>query len=287
MAIQTPGDRSHLERLLTDWSKETEYVTAGRLRNVVGVTVIAQMLDEVRADDGSHLFVFKGGAALQMRYGLRSRATKDLDAAYRGDLGLVTDQIKASAETGWAGFDGVVRNVEEIVGAQVRPLPLRMKLQLRYKNRAFMTMPLEISAGEGRSADEPEIAPVAITLGRVQLAGPSELPFLPLRYQIAQKLHACSEPSTEEHTNDRVRDLVDLDLIEQLSVTEADLPAINAACKEIFSLRNMHSWPPEIVAAPGWEVLWERLAEDERLDMTLDEALAAANKLIRHIAAAA
>ena len=78
MTRRPPGDRSHLERLLNIWSAETGNVTAGRLRNVVGITVIAQMLDGSRSADGKHLFVFKGGAGLQMRYGLRSRATTGL-----------------------------------------------------------------------------------------------------------------------------------------------------------------------------------------------------------------
>jgi Nucleotidyl transferase AbiEii toxin, Type IV TA system len=110
---------------------------------------------------------------------------------------------------------------------------------------------------EASSVVEPEIAPVAITLERVQLEGLEQLPFMPLRYQIAQKLHACSEPSTDEHPNGRARDLVDLDLIEELSVTEDDLPSIRDACVEIFESRQKHG-PPKIVAAPGWDQLERR-----------------------------
>ena len=100
MTRRPPGDRSHLERLLNIWSNETGNVTAGRLRNVVGVTVIAQMLDGLRSADGKHLFVFKGGAGLQMRYGLRSRATRDLDAASRAEMDTVVERIATACVDG-------------------------------------------------------------------------------------------------------------------------------------------------------------------------------------------
>jgi len=41
-----PGDRGHLGRLLDLWARDTEeLVTSGRLRRLVGVTAIIQMLD--------------------------------------------------------------------------------------------------------------------------------------------------------------------------------------------------------------------------------------------------
>ncbi len=285
MVAKPPGDRGHLERLLTTWSDETGGVTAGRLRNVVGVTVIAQMLDGLRDSDGKHLFAFKGGAGLQMRYGLQTRATKDLDAAYRAEIDTVAARVSAAVEAGWSGFSGAVTNVEPITRANLSPPPMRMKVKLSYKGRPFVTIPFEVSPAEASSVDEPEMVPVAITLEHVQLEAPDELPFLPLRYQIAQKIHACSEPSTEDQPNDRARDLVDLDLIEELSVTDDDLPAIKDACIEIFETRKMHDWPPRIVAAQGWDQLWDRLTADEHLDMSLDEALASANDFIARIGA--
>lgn len=286
MTRRPPGDRSHLERLLNIWSEETGNVTAGRLRNVVGITVIAQMLDGSRTADGKHLFVFKGGAGLQMRYGLRSRATRDLDAASRAEMDTVVERIATAAGVGWSGFTGVVTNAEPIIRANIAPPPIRMKVKLSYKNRPFVTMPFEVSPAEATSLDEPELVPVAITLEPVQLQGPDELPFLPLRYQIAQKIHACSEPATADQPNDRARDLVDLGLIEELSVTDADLPGIKAACREIFTSRGLHDWPPRIEPGPTWSQLWDRLAEDEKLEATLDEALESANQLIARIAAA-
>jgi Nucleotidyl transferase AbiEii toxin, Type IV TA system len=37
------------------------------------------MVDNVRHADGGHLFVVKGGTAMQLRLGIQARATTDLD----------------------------------------------------------------------------------------------------------------------------------------------------------------------------------------------------------------
>ena len=48
-----PGDRGHLGRLLELWARDTEeLVTSGRLRHLVGVTAIIQMLDGLKDEEG-------------------------------------------------------------------------------------------------------------------------------------------------------------------------------------------------------------------------------------------
>lgn len=135
-APKLPGSRSHLERLLTSWALQTEGATAGRLRLVVGVAVIAQMLDSLRDGDDRHLFVFKGGAGLQVRFGLQARATKDLDAVFRGEMDAMVELLTRAVESGWSGFDGTVTNVQPISRARVTPSPLRMKAKLRYLGKS-------------------------------------------------------------------------------------------------------------------------------------------------------
>ena len=107
----------------------------------------------------------------------------------------------------------------------------------------FSTVAFEMSAAEGASLDFPEYHRVAISLAPVQLPDPGKIAFLPARYQIAQKLYACTEPPTGDHPNTRVRDLYDILLIAELVELE-EYPALSAACREIFELRGRHSWPP-------------------------------------------
>jgi hypothetical protein len=280
-----PGDRSHLERLLTTWS-DTTGITAGRLRRVVGVAVIANMFDGFPDEEGRPRIVIKGGAALAMRYGLRARSTKDLDAAYRGDLDEAFSLIEQAVMTGWSGFTGRVTEMELIERARVQPRPGRLNIKLAYRGKDFVTIPFEISEAEATSLQDPEIFSVAISLKPIQLESSASVALLPLRYQIAQKLHACTEPPNDDYPNDRVRDLPDLLLIEELGVNENDLPSVRAACVEIFGARGAHQWPPQVQVFPGWDVLWNNLVENEGLVMSLNEAVVAVNLLITRINAA-
>ncbi len=132
---------------------------------------------------------------------------------------------------------------------------------------------------------EPERLPSAVQLEPVQLEGPETIPFLPIRYQIAQKLHACTE-DVGEPVNQRVRDLHDLLLIEELAVEADDYPAIRDACVEIFEGRRKHPWPPATTAWPGWDQLWTNLVSDEGLTMTLQEAVTSVGAFVAAVDAA-
>lgn len=283
--MHPPSNRSHLERLLTSWSDLTD-IAAGRLRRVVGVAVIANMFEGFPDEVGRPRIVFKGGAAIEMRYGMRARSTKDLDAAFRGDLDEAVSLIEQAVTVGWSGFTGRVSEVEFMERAKVRPFPVRFKIKLAYRGKDFVTIPFEMSAAEATSLEDPEISSVAISLKPVQLDDLANVALLPLSYQIAQKLHACTEPPKDDDPNDRVRDLPDLLLMEELGIDENNLGSVRAACIEIFGARGIHNWPPQVQIFSGWDALWNNLAETEGLEMSLNEAVLAVNLFINRINAA-
>lgn len=284
-----PGDVSHLNRLLQSWSDAVtqggQMATAGRLRRLVGIVVVASILDGLKDENGVERIGFKGGSALELRFGFRARTSKDLDAAYRGELFDGLELIRAALLAGRNGFTGTITEPEAIARAGIDPPPLRTEIKLRYKNKPFVTIPFEVSAAEGRSMDAPERLSAAVHLQPVRLEGPETIAFLPLRYQIAQKLHACTE-DVGDPPNPRVRDLADLLLVEELAVTERDLPAIRAASIEIFAGRGRQPWPPQVLAFPGWDRLWAELVASENLAITLEEAVEAVSRFIARVDAA-
>src|SRR5262249_35742578 len=155
---------------------------------------IASMLDDLVDDETQHRIVFKGGAALELRFGFKARSTKDLDLIFRGeDLKEAVALITAAAKGGSCGFSGKTTEPERITTTTMANPPVRFHVKLAYLSRAFITIPMELSAAEARSVDAPDVLPVAVSLAPVQLLEPRRVPFLLLRYQIAQKLHACSE----------------------------------------------------------------------------------------------
>lgn len=135
-------------------------------------------------------------------------------------------------------------------------------VRLTYQSRAWATLRLEVSGAEGRD-EEVELVP-AIGLASVRLTGPTEVACLPLRFQVAQKVHAVTErPDGRE--NRRFRDLVDLLLVRDLV---GDLRAVRAACEATFALRATHPWPPVLdVPDDSWHDGYTRLARELNLEV--------------------
>ena len=274
---------SGLERWLEEWARE-EQATAGRLRQYVSVVVVAGMLDRVRDDAGRHRFVVKGGASLELRFGHRARASQDLDTVFRGELDEALTLVTEAVERGWEGlFSGRVVGLGRVDVPGLSVKPLRFKVKLAYLGKSFSTLPMEISAPEGRATDDYDTVAVR-PLDPLGVRAPSEVPCLAVRYQIAQKLHACTDPMDGDRVNDRARDLADLILIEELAMHGSDLPEIRQACVEIFEGRERHPWPPAVQGFPGWEDLWARLVEEQGFPLAgFDQAVARVQALVDRI----
>lgn len=69
----------------------------------------------------------------------------------------------------------------------------------------MITVKMEAAAVEGGMGDEIEHVP-AKSLDHVGLTGPDTIPCVAVRWQVAQKLHACTEVF-DDRENDRFRDL--------------------------------------------------------------------------------
>lgn len=132
----------------------------------------------------------------------------------------------------------------------------RFDVKLAYESRSWATLRVEVSAPEGR-AYEPESVP-ALNVGEFGLIGPAEVACLSLRFQVAQKIHACTERFPDRE-NERVHDLIDLQLMEELI---EDYGRVNAACVEVFDLRAKHSWPPRLNIEPTWSDTYRQLAAE-------------------------
>ncbi len=250
----------------------------------IGFTVVADVLSSY-APAGTPLFELKGGVAVEMRLRqlrradasttdgqvahLQPRATKDLDATYRGAL----DDLETAARAALAAprYNFAFRLESETPSA---PHMRRFRVRVAYReerlgsivDQPFVNVKLEISAYEG--SYRPAEMVKAFSLRPFGIAGPDQLPCIPLVKQIAQKLHAVTEPPADGKTNDRFRDLLD---IVMLSGMVPPSPELRAVCEETFQIRQLHGWPPVIVTYPHWiEPL-----EQQAMEMGLDQRTAA------------
>ncbi len=246
------------------------------LRRRVGMAlvVVGQMLPEG---------AIKGGSAMALRYGRGARFTQDLDAARAQPLARFRSDFEESLATGWAGFTG--RLVEK---AAPRPpaVPTAYVMQpfevkLGYRGRPWCTVKFELGHNEIGDATEPEYqlaADLAVLFTEVGLEAPEPVPVMRSDHQVAQKLHAVTEPGSE-----RVRDLVDLQLLDRGE--DLDLPLVRETCMRLFAYRRQQPWPPTIGVAAGWETLYEAATEEVDVLADVEAAVAWGNDFVARITA--
>ena len=249
-----PSNRSHLQKLANQAAADAS-MPPGRYQRWVDTHIISAVLDRVRDERDDPLFVLKGGAAMELRLGVTARASKDYDAAFRDQASKMLDALDQALAEDWGGFQLQRTEPEEIRDTRT----LRMNIRLAYKGKPWGTVQLEVAPAEGEAGQEIDRVP-AHPLDAVQLEGPDRIACVSIRYQIAQKIHACTEVQ-DGRDNDRFRDLIDLELLREL-IAEEDLPDVRAACTEIFDLRATHAWPPEVTTYPAWQDGFAAMAKE-------------------------
>lgn len=256
-----------------------------RARRHVGALIVANLLR------GSETVV-KGGRNLEIRYGLAAtRASTDVDVVRVQALEELLDHLEGVLDDGWAGFTGRVVDKGEIrAPVPVHYRPHRLDVKLAFEGRSFGTVQIEAAveeAGGVQTTDTVESADGPAIFAAVGLPDPGPVTVLTLPMQVAQKLHACTAPDTDDWINDRAHDLVDLQLID-LDLDASQLPEVRAACERLFRARSGHDWPPAVTARDDWSGRYDEERVDVRADVrgTLDEAVDWANGFITRIATA-
>lgn len=274
----------HFNKLLTDYSKQQNGMPVARARHAIGVVVICSMMDRIRGIDGGHLFVAKGGSAMQLRLGLTARATTDLDLLFRGNVRTWLDHFdEALLEGPWNGFDARRKNVpEEIKVPGMRYRPQRFDVQLQYAGKVFSSVRIELALDGTSGVGRDELID-GVDLGWFGIEAPA-IPCLSIPVQMAQKLHACTDPyDGEGRENDRVRDLVDLWLLESL-LPEGGLAEVRAAALDTFERRQKQSWPATPRITNAWRSDYPKIAaEVPGAAATVEEAAAYVVGLIARI----
>lgn len=276
-----PGNVQSLQRWITEWAADSSESVA-RIQRRIALIVVAAMLDSARDTTGQPLFAVKGGSALELRYGPAARASRDIDLAFRGTVSQIHRTLTTAAASGWSGFHGRVLDPQELSIPWAGVAGQRITVKLTYLGKPFTTVPIEVVA-----APTIHIELVAPTrLDAVGLDAPGLIPCLNLNHQIAEKLHACTDPLDGLKNNERVSDLLDLTLIEDLAL-DLNLAMVREACVDVFSDRATHPWPPVVSLKPHWKVLWSNLVQDSDFYIEdITDVIARTNGLITRIAQA-
>ena len=274
-----PANRNALETWISQKARE-DGIAANRLRRGISFMVVAAVLARFVDEEGFPLFLLKGGVAMEIRLGLQSRTSKDYDTAFRQAIERVTE-VLAEAETHVHGDFRLTAGKAVPIGPTGA---VRIPLKLAYGTRDWGSVDLEVAAAEGSSGTREtiEYADGSPDLSVFGLPIVERIALLPLPYQIAQKIHACTEPK-DGRDNDRFRDLVDLILLDDL-IVDGDLGLVLDACREVFSLRNTHQWPPSVTIYLLWPDQYRTLTEGMGFPVTdVYEAAAAVEAKISRI----
>ncbi len=277
-----PKDKPpHSVKVLHSWintyAKETGQVPE-RIMRSVSYMIASLALERAQDDTGAPLFLIKGGVMIELRLGLRARATKDLDAVFRAELRTWLERLDGAIGQPVGDFTITRTEPEEIKRTNTQ----RLQLIIDYRGRRWAQVPLEVAPAEAPDVLEVEhVGPLRIS--QLGLPEPESVAIVGPRYQIAQKLHACTERFEAGPENDRFRDLMDLLLLRDI-LTDADLPRVREACSRIFEARKKHSWPPTVTVYESWRAPYREMAREENFEIeSVDDAAALVTEMIAQI----
>lgn len=256
-------------------------VAEGRVRAWVAYMIMAGALERATGAAGPR-FIVKGGVALELRLRDRARATKDIDVVLRDAEADLSDALE-QAVTGdaYQGFS-FRRKGEPLLldnGA------INIEVAVTYRGQPWTSISVDVARWEAGESEVEWVEAIALT-DAFGVTGPRQLPCLPLRFHVAQKLHGMTLPPRPGKQNERFRDLVDLLLMEAL--VAHDYPALRKACELVFGSRNTHAWPPDLDAVPShWAAPFSQLARELELrDTDVETALIRVRNFVGRILSA-
>lgn len=233
-----PAFRDALEQRLRTQTRESG-VSLMRLRKRVAFErFLARLV--VAAPDR---WVLKGAFALDVRLGLRTRATKDIDLARADDEQAATEDLVAAAAVDLGDFFVFEARRTPALDAGAGFHAVRYTVLCELAGRRFEQFPVDVALAE-TPVLPPEPMRMTDLLSFAEVAAP-ELPVVALEQYIAEKLHAYTgRYGTGERESTRSKDLVDLVLV-------ADLARSTLRCYERRSSRSSPRAPASRCRRPS------------------------------------
>lgn len=244
--IERPIER--LDKRLARVARE-QGLDQERLRRWVSFLALCGVLEKALSEGILNSYYLKGGVALELRFATRARATKDLDLGLEGARTNRLDLLRRALER---GFDDFTFRVKAQTRDMAQADTVRVNVAVQYRTRAWQTVEIDLGPASRQPVDF--VQPQVQGLAELGLPVTSPVRCLGLAAQVAQKLHACTAP----FSNDRARDVLDILLIEMLGGLDYSRAA--AAALTVFAERATHAFPPAFAMPAEWRPEVEALA---------------------------
>jgi hypothetical protein len=250
-----------------DGAAAADGVSSRRVRRWIAVIALAQVFNIARVRGILPAFVVKGGFALELRFRGEARASRDIDIVLPLEREALMDAAVEALRIEWSGFAFRIKGTPDR-----RDHSFKFELNSLYQNKEWATFEVELVFGP--VIDQDTIAPLDLsTFGLLQAAA---IPCMTAAEQIAQKLHAASDPS-----ENRPRDLIDIYLLDtRLRPSNADLLD---QCMRTFEERASHAWPPNIELRDGWARQLQEMIDRLDLALNIDAILHSVRALVSRL----
>jgi hypothetical protein len=245
--------RTALEQRLRTLAAEMD-VPLIRLRKLV---VFDRLMARLMAV-APNRWVLKGAVALHFRVGPHYRTTKDLDLGRLDDeQAATTDFLAAQALDLGDFFTFAIQRTGQLDEA-LEGAAVRYHASAELAGRPFEDVTVDVGFGDPVVPD-PEVVRGPEFLRFADIA-PAEVPALPLEQHIAEKVHAYTRTYRGGRSSSRVKDLVDLAMMESSFSLQAG--RLKRALEVTFGARNTHSLPFRLPPPQrDWRVPYRRMAE--------------------------
>jgi len=221
-------------------SAEARGVTSNFLERTIGNLIFLQMLSRV---DSKNAFGYvKGGTAVTLRFGLPvSRMTKDLDLGSRLSSNLTSELIYQLNGASWNDFNlgaPVLIKTPSPSGVRVEYLVDEYRVKLKFRDTDWISIRLESSTNEFEL--DQDLSKLVLegdllnVFNEIELPKPEPVPLISAELQVAQKLHALTQPDSQ-----RGHDMHDILLY--VNEPNFNFSLLKEFTARTFTIRNTHA----------------------------------------------
>jgi hypothetical protein len=269
--------RTALEQRLLRTSRETGLPLV-RLRKLVVFDRLLARLQVVAPGQ----WMLKGAVALLFRAGPHFRTTLDIDFARKDDEERATADFVAAQGRDLGDYFSFQIERTDRLDAALEGAAVRYRARTELAGRPFEDVTIDVGFGNSFEAS-PEVVRGPDLLDFAEIP-PVEVPVLPLAQHVAEKLHAYTRVYEGGRRSSRVKDLVDLALIESLFEFRAG--QLRRAIESTFLTRGSQPVPARLPPPPGeWQVPYRRMAREVGLDEDLSAAHDQASRFLNPLLA--
>jgi hypothetical protein len=219
-------------------------VPEARLYQRIATEVLFNVLESSQQRGIIDRYAVKGGMALEVRFGMRARASRDVDVSVPilfEDIPRVLDDVLT------VGFDNFTMRRRGSLRVLEQVKAYRAEVEIQYAGKVLYKLHLDINGSDFEPSVDVVPSGVLTELG---LPGPVQVALLDVTAQLAHKIHAATQPSTETYQNERYRDVLDALIIAE--IVSLDYDWVRIVCGAEFARRGTHGWPPSFDLDERW-----------------------------------